>query len=70
MSVKESIPSNFTPGMSREIADAKEFQSDLSGRAESIAAPCGQPPRPGPCRPPEPSKCTQRCRIETIQKGK
>lgn len=63
----------------RSISDAKEFLPIALSRleGESIVAGCGAPPPrppnppPGPCRPPVPGHCTQRCRTAiAIQEGK
>lgn len=73
MSVKEAISTNSKSGMLREVVDAKEFVVEISGRTETIAVSCGGPqPRPcsGPCRPPAPGQCVQRCRVTTPQERK
>lgn len=43
--------------------DAKEFPM-------GPAFVAGPTPCTGPCRPPQPGKCTQRCRVDVLKEGK
>lgn len=74
MPAKEVVSTiSSTLGESRDVRDAKEFVSGLTSDPELMGVACGGPrptPCTGPCRPPAPGQCAQRCRVITPREGK